>query len=55
MQYVSILRHFPTWLAGLRRVFNTASKAGLGSIGALKDTHEFDVVHTKIRHTDGTR
>ena len=26
MQYVSILRHFPTRLAGLRRVFNTASK-----------------------------
>ena len=25
MQYVSILRHFPTRLAGLRRVFNTAS------------------------------
>jgi hypothetical protein len=26
MQYVSILRHFPTRLAGLRRVFNTVSK-----------------------------
>ena len=26
MQYVSILRHFPTRLAGLRQIFNTASQ-----------------------------
>jgi hypothetical protein len=31
MQYVSILRHFPTRLAGLRRVFNTASQLNFRS------------------------